>query len=190
MARRKVKIKKPRSKCFITKMVAKYAKQFHTRLKRTSPQSTLSVKDFMQDGFIIVERCKEAYDPSRGYFYPLLKTSLIRRYHKILLAERGVCYSETLVGLGDESGEYSGMEPDYAERKEELKDQASMLQGDAKVIYNLLLNLPRELVRVVQREGTLYGKEIAKYLRKGEYGSNWNPARVSLAKKKIRNTLF
>jgi hypothetical protein len=82
------------------------------------------------------------------------------------------------------------MEPDHAERKEELKDQATMLQGDAKVIYNLLLNLPRELVRVVQKEGTLYGKEIAKYLRKGQYGSKWNSARVSLAKKTIRNTLF
>ena len=188
MARRK--IGKPRSKSFITKMVAKYAKQFHTRLKRTSPQSTLSVKDFMQEGFIIVERCKEAYDPSRGYFYPLLKTSLIRRFHKALLVERQICYSEILIGLGNESGEYIGIEPDYAERKEELKDQAVMLQGDAKIIYELLLNLPRELLQVVQKEGILYGKEIAKYLRKGKYGSNWNPARVSLAKKIIRNTLF
>lgn len=192
MARRK--LEKSRRKAFITKMVSKYAKQFHNRLKRTSPQSTLSVFDFIQEGFIIAERCKESYDPERGYFYPLLKKGLIRRFSRVLLIEREICNSEMLIGLDDNYGDLRMEEdkiiPNYAERREELKDQVTMLQGDAKVIYELLLNLPRELMRVVQKEGTLYGKEIAKYLRKGKHGSNWNSARVSLAKKVIRNTLF
>ncbi len=174
----------------------KYARLYYQQLKRDAPGSIISFKDLEQEVYLLSARCRRQYDFTRGHFYPYFIKSIKNEFNRLVKRER----KKQVLELN--SDEFGGLEAlreivdgefdisDLAQRKVELADQIGELDGDAKIVFDLLLNLPVELLQTIYDEGRLYGRHVAKYLRKKGHGSKWNEARVSLAKSSIRKVLF
>lgn len=172
------------------KIINVIAKHYYNQVKRYGGNYAYDFMDFVQEGYITSMNCQENYNPKKNdNYYKYLSASLNIRFRNMIKGElEKVIIEKTWAEVEYEIKDCG--EIDLTEMLAQLFDTISKeIKGDARVLLNLISNTPQELLNTAKYDGTVSGKQIAKFLAKNKHGEKWNPARVSLAYKNIREVL-